>query len=44
MRLGFNAGDIIKAVRARPELAPVADDYEPVDLEASAEEPESEHS
>jgi regulatory protein len=34
MRLGFNAGDIIKAVRARPELAPVADDYEPVDLEA----------
>ena len=33
MRLGFNAGDIIKAVRARPELAPVADDFEPVDLE-----------
>lgn len=42
MRLGFNAGDIIKAVRARPELAPVADDYEPVDLEGSAEEPETE--
>jgi regulatory protein len=42
MRLGFNAGDIIKAVRARPELAPVADDYEPVDLEASAEEPGTE--
>jgi regulatory protein len=34
MRLGFNASDIIKAVRARPELAPVADDFEPVDLEA----------
>jgi regulatory protein len=33
MRLGFKAGDIIKAVRARPELAPVADDFEPVDLE-----------
>ncbi len=33
MRRGFNAGDIIKAVRARPELAPVADDYEPADLE-----------
>lgn len=33
MRLGFNAGDIIKAVRARPELVPVADDLEPVDLE-----------
>jgi regulatory protein len=34
MRLGFNGGDIIKAVRARPELAPVADDFEPADLEA----------
>ena len=42
MRLGFNAGDIIKAMRARPELAPVADDFEPVDLEASGEEPEQE--
>jgi regulatory protein len=42
MRLGFNAGDIIKALRARPELAPVADDFEPVDLEAPSEEPESE--
>ena len=38
MRLGFNAGDIIKAVRARPELAPVADDFEPIDLENSGEE------
>ncbi|MGO8788204.1 MAG: regulatory protein RecX [Terriglobia bacterium] len=40
MRLGFNAGDIIKAVRARPELAPVADEVEPLDLEASGEDPE----
>jgi regulatory protein len=40
LRLGFNAGDIIKAVRARPELQPVADDLEPVDLEVSGEEPE----
>ncbi len=44
MRLGFNAGDIIKAVRERPELTPVAADFEPVDLEASGEEPEAEHS
>jgi regulatory protein len=36
MRRGFNAGDIIKAVRARPELAPVADDYEPADLEENS--------
>ena len=42
MRLGFNAGDIIKAMRARPELAPVADDFEPADLEASGEEPGAE--
>jgi len=34
MRRGFNADDIIKAVRARPELQPVAEDLEPVDLEA----------
>src|SRR5579872_5541493 len=32
MRLGFNSGDIIKAVRARPELKPVAEDFEPTDL------------
>jgi len=44
MRLGFNAGDIIKAVRARPELAPVADDFEPIDLENSGEESDGEHS
>jgi len=37
LRLGFNAGDIIKAVRARPELAPVADEVEPVDLEGVGE-------
>ena len=30
MRRGFNAGDIIKAVRARPELEPVADEVEPI--------------
>jgi regulatory protein len=34
LRLGFNAGDIIKAVRARPELQPVAEGFEPLDLEA----------
>ena len=34
MRLGFNAGDIIKAVRARTELRPAAEDLEPLDLEA----------
>jgi regulatory protein len=44
MRKGFNAGDIIKAVRARPELTPVANDFEPTDLEGTGEEPESEHS
>jgi regulatory protein len=37
LRLGFNAGDIIKAVRARPELAPVADEVEPLDLEGAGE-------
>jgi regulatory protein len=36
MRRGFNAGDIIKAVRSRPELQPVADALEPADLENSA--------
>ncbi len=42
MRLGFNASDIIKAVRARPELSPVADDFEPLDLENSSEDPNAE--
>jgi regulatory protein len=37
LRLGFNSGDIIKAVRARPELSPVVDDFEPVDLEGPEE-------
>jgi len=37
LRRGFNAGDIIKAVRARAELTPVADEVEPLDLEASGE-------
>jgi regulatory protein len=37
LRLGFNAEDIIKAVRARTELRPVADDLEPLDLESSGE-------
>jgi len=40
MRLGFNAGDIIKAVHARPELSPVAEEVEPVDLDALGEEPD----
>jgi len=44
MRRGFNAGDIIKAVRARPELSPVAGDLESLDLEPSGEEPDTEHS
>jgi regulatory protein len=37
MRRGFNAGDIIKAVRARPELQAVAEAVETVDLEESRE-------
>jgi regulatory protein len=37
LRLGFNAGDIIKAVRARKELQPVAEDLEPADLEGNSE-------
>lgn len=38
LRLGFNSGDIIKAIRARPELSPVGDEVEAVDLEASGGE------
>ncbi len=30
LRQGFSAGDIMKAVRARPELTPVAEDVEPL--------------
>jgi len=33
LRLGFRSGDIMKAVRARPELRPGADDVESADLE-----------
>jgi regulatory protein len=40
LRRGFNANDILKAVRSRPELKPVADDVEPLDLEALGEEPD----
>ena len=41
MRMGFNAGDIIRAVRSRPELTPVAEELEPADLEPLGEEPDS---
>ena len=41
MRRGFNAGDIMRAVRARPELSPVAEDFEAADLENSEEEQHS---
>jgi len=34
LRRGFNSGDIINAVRARPELQPVAEEVEAVDLES----------
>jgi regulatory protein len=33
MRLGFDANDIIKAIRSRPELTPVSEEIEPLDLE-----------
>jgi regulatory protein len=33
LRRGFRAGDIMKAVRARPELRPVAEDVDLVSLE-----------
>jgi regulatory protein len=33
LRRGFNASDIMKAVRARPELSPVAEEVEVIDLE-----------
>ena len=38
MRRGFSASDIIKAVRARPELQPVSEDVEVVDLEADGDD------
>lgn len=34
LRRGFRSDDIMKAVRSRPELKPVAEDVEPADLEA----------
>jgi regulatory protein len=35
MRRGFSAGDIMKAIRGRPELKPIAEEANPLDLEAS---------
>ena len=40
MRRGFRTGDIMKAVRARPELKPVADDLDLLGEEHSEEEQE----
>jgi regulatory protein len=40
LRRGFRASDIIKAVRARPELRPVAEEVEPLDLQMSGGEKE----
>jgi SOS response regulatory protein OraA/RecX len=37
MRMGFNSDDIMKAVRSRPELKPVAEEVEPADLEGHSE-------
>ena len=38
LRQGFGGGDIMKAVRARPELRPVADDMDTIDLENEEKE------
>jgi hypothetical protein len=38
LRRGFRADDIMKAVRARPELKPVAEDVSAVDLESEEKE------
>lgn len=38
LRRGFNAGEVLKAVRERPELRPIADEIEPADLEGTSEE------
>jgi len=38
MRLGFGAGDILKALRAKPELRPGAEQIDALDLEAGAGE------
>lgn len=37
LRHGFSAGDIMKAVRARPELKPVAENVDLSDLESPAD-------
>ena len=37
MRRGFRGGDILNAVRRRPELHPVADDVAAIDLESEEE-------
>lgn len=42
LRRGFASGDIIKAVRARPELKPVAQDVNPADLEGGSSDGNSE--
>ena len=39
LRRGFSGSDVFKAVRSHPELKPVADDIEPLDLERPSEEP-----
>jgi regulatory protein len=41
LRLGFNSAEILKAVRARPELSPVAEEVEVVDLETGPDMPDS---
>jgi SOS response regulatory protein OraA/RecX len=40
LRQGFRAGDILKAVRARPELRPVAEDVSVLDLDEASESSE----
>lgn len=40
LRRGFRAGDIMKAVRARPELRPVAEDVELAEPESGARQAE----
>ena len=44
MRRGFNAGDIIKSLRARPELQPLAEDVMELELENSGGEPNPQNS
>ena len=35
VRRGFRGGDIMKAVRQRPELKPIAGEHEPIDDEGT---------